>query len=351
MDAVDALAIRPIATSEPYLRKLLGEARPVGEKATIALVASRDPAILTRARAIAMAWSDPALRGLAALAVSALASVGDIDPALAALRDPDPEIRLGLGLVGLRSAIRNAKPSGALREAIVTALRAAERYPEKEAAGGADPKNLNRLEAMRCLVDLGEMPTIDRDLEDLASGDPQRVSDALSVLTDREIADKRATPLLLQLLEKAPLSRKRGFLQALGRVRDPAAAPAMATYLTGPGDFTDGIWLYEYAALQLANLGDAGVAALADALAKTKDPERRRAIVEGLSHSSGARADAALRAIAEDTADDAETRAVAIRALPDIEGDAAAGFLKRLLASEPDPRIRKLLNFVLFDRF
>jgi hypothetical protein len=351
MDAVDALAVRPLATAESYLRKLVDQPRPAGEKAIIALVATRDPEIVARARRLAMSWNDPALRGLAGLAVAALASIGEIDPALAALRDADPQIRVGLGLVGLKNAIRNASPSGELRARIVAALRDAERYPEREGGAGGDPTNLDRIEAMRCLVLLGEKPTIARDLADLASGDPQRVSDSLTVVTDKEVADRRSTPYLLQALEKAPLSRKRGFMQALGRLRDPAAVAAIANYLAGPTEFSDGNWLYEYAALQLANLGDAGVAALLDALAKTKDPERRRAIAEGISHSSGARALEALRAIAADTNDDPEVRAVAIRILPDLEGEAAAGYLKRLLASEPDARIRRLLNFTLHDRY
>ena len=91
MDAVDALAVRPLATAESYLRKLVDQPRPAGEKAIIALVATRDPEIVARARRLAMSWNDPALRGLAGLAVAALASIGEIDPALAALRDADPK--------------------------------------------------------------------------------------------------------------------------------------------------------------------------------------------------------------------------------------------------------------------
>jgi HEAT repeat protein len=351
MDALDALAGRPVATSAPYLRKLLDAPTPAGEKATIALVAARDPAALVKARLLLTQRNNPALRGLAGIASAALAGQGEIDPAILALGDPDPEVQLSFGLLGLKNAIESGALAEGARARVVAALREAERYPEARGPGGAGSANLTRLEAMRLLVKLGEHPTIDRDLEDLASDDPRRVFDALLVVSDRDVADRRATPILLEKLDKAPAAQKRGFMQALGRLRDPAAARGIANYLLGPSQFQDGNWLYEYAALQLANLGEAGAAALLDALGKTKDPERRRAIVEGLAHSTEAKAKESLRAVAADTSEDPETRAAAIRILPDIDRDAAARFLKQCLASEPNPKIRRLLNYILFDRY
>lgn len=345
-EAAQALAVRPAATALPYWKGLLDQPLPVGATAAIALAGAGDADGMERARRLAEDLSPPTPLEVASLASSALVKAGDPGPALAALRHADPQIRLAVGLVAIRSLFSDPPPKGPeppipLEPRLEKALRRCE----------ADPSPLVRVEAMRLLVRFGRLPSTEGELEDLATEDPVRVARALEILTDPQIADRRATPILIGKLQRAPNNRKRGFLQALGRLRDPAAAPVLGSLLTSPGDFLDGAWLQEYAARQITNVGVAGVHELERALEAVRDPWQRRLLVEGLATSTEAASRPILRAIAERASEESEVRAVAIRNLPLCEGGAAAPFLKRLLETESDPRLRRLLNATLFEYY
>lgn len=343
--AIETLGSRPLATAEPHLRALLASPTPAAEIATIALVSTRDPAILERARALAAKLEDPRFVSYARLATAALAAAGEPEAAYAALRSANPALRLDVGLVALRASASSLKPNDPARTRLLAALRGAEGDSLREV----------RLEAARILVSMGETPSVDGELADLAAGDADRVSDALVILTDPQVADRRATAALGARLEAAPFSRKRGFAQALGRVGDPTGARFLAPYLTGPSEFGDGSWFHAYAALQLANLGEVGARHLVAALAETRDPLRRHSIARGLAACAEPRAKEisipALRRLAETPGEHPEVRAVAVRILPALEGNAAAPFLKRLLASEGAPEVRRLLNATLWELY
>jgi hypothetical protein len=215
----------------------------------------------------------------------------------------------------------------------------------------SDDVALVRLEAMRLLVKLGFEPSTSAELEALRTGGPAAVSNAIEILTDPQIADRRATPLLAEKLRQAPLDRKRGYAQALGRLRDPRAVPAMAEYLTSPGVFQDGSWLQDFMARQVSNLGKPGLDALAAAYRSVQNPAGRRFLAEGMTSSRETEARVFLREIAENDAEHPEVRAVAIRNLPILEGDGAAPFLKRLLGRERDLGVRRLVNALLFEYY
>ncbi|MFN0204733.1 MAG: HEAT repeat domain-containing protein [Planctomycetota bacterium] len=334
--AVQALSLRPLGGAELYLRKTLTMPSPLKEAALIALVPTRDPDILQKARALA---SDPTTV-FCSFASIALAKNGDYEFAIKGLRDADSSVRLLLGLVSIRGGIEAKMPEGELRTKIIEALRARENDENLEVA----------VEAVRLLIKLGETPEVAEDLRDLQSEDATKFSRALDLLTDLQIADRRATRTIVEKMHAAPMNRKRGFAQALGRLRDPAAVPDLERYLSGPSGFADGIWFCDYAAQQLSNLGEPGFRALERALKTNPEPARRVGLVSGVSFCSEPKKDIAalLRKIAADQAEHPEVRAVAIRYLPLLEKSECVAFLKNCLAAEPNWQIRRLLNSTLF---
>lgn len=336
--AAEALAARPRETAEQQWRALADSPPPVGHMMNIALAATGDAKSAQFARMMSNQYGNP----MCLPATVTLAKAGDLEPALAALREKDSEVRLKLGLFALREVITAKPPIPYSRSTVVAAL----------VARNEDPDLTVRIEALRCLRILGEPLPVDADLADLTHTDPARVSRALEVVTDHQVADPRAVPILLKRLHEAPLRSKRGFVQALGRLRSGDAAPELARYLAGPHDVIDGIAFSDYVALQLANLGDAGAQALCEALEREKSPARRLGLVQALSGSPSAKAMAALERVAESLeGEHREVRAAAIRGIPTLAGDRGAKILKRLLSVETDLAIRRLLNATLFDLY
>lgn len=335
--AVQSLSQRPLAGAELYLRKTLEMPSPLKEAALIALIPTRDSELLTKARVLA---SDPTTV-FCSFASAALARNGEYEFAIKGLRDADANVRLLLGLVSVRQGIEAKMPEGDVRARIVEALRAREQDATSFEA---------RVEAVRLLIKLGEIPAVDPYLKDLQSDEPIQFSRALDLLTDLQIADRRATKFIIEKLHSAPMNRKRGFAQALGRLRDPAAVPGLERYLSGATAIADGIWFCDYAAQQLSNLGEPGFRALERALAKITDPSRRVGIVTGLTFCSEPRQNiiVLLRKIAADPAEHPEVRAVAIRFLPLFEKTECVSFLKNCLAGESNWGLRRLINSTLF---
>jgi HEAT repeat protein len=334
--AMQGLVQRPLAAAEPYLRKSLSLPTPLKQAA---LVPTGDTQIVQKARSLAL---DPSTV-FCSFASAALARVGDFDGALNGLRSNDANVRLLLGLGSIRAGVEAGKADGPQRRAIVEALRARE----------GDSDSRVRIEAMRLLVKLGETPPLDRDLADLESSATDRVAAALDSLTDLQIADRRATQPIVRKLHEAPLQRKRGFIQALGRLRDPASVPDVERYLYGPTDKVDGIWLCDYAAQQLANFGEPGFRALMRAWEKTGPPSRKLGIATAFTHCVEPRAEisAQLLKIAENASEHPEVRAVAIRFLPIFMKGECVPPLKRLLSIERNRDVRRLINSTLFEYF
>ncbi|MBL8694863.1 MAG: HEAT repeat domain-containing protein [Planctomycetes bacterium] len=336
--AAEALAARPRETAEKQWRALAESPPPVGHIMKIALAATGDAESVQFARMMSNQYGNP----MCLPATVTLAKSGDLEPALAALREKDSEVRLKLGLFALREVITAKPPIPYSRPTVAAAL----------VARNEDPDLTVRIEALRCLRILGEPLPVDADLADLMHADPARVSRALEVVTDHQVAEPRAVPILLKRLHEAPLQGKRGFVQALGRLRSGDAARELARYLAGPHDVVDGIAFSDYVALQLANLGEAGAQALCEALELEKSPTRRLGLVQALSGSSSSKALDALERVAQTMeGEHREVRAAAIRGIPALAGDRGAKLLKRMLSVETDLAIRRLLNATLHDLY
>lgn len=334
--ALDNLCARPIEAVEKYLREFTKLPSPLCDVALLGLTPTRDPEILKKVRAVATSPTN-VLCGAASLL---LAKVNDYSGAIFNLRAADATVRKLAGLSSIREAIRTSKPEGEVRSQVVDALRARTSDPDRDV----------RVEAIRLMIQLGETPDLSNDLKNLQSDDPRALSDGIEILTDIEVADRRATRTLMQKLEAAPFSLKMGFAQALGRLRDPEAATTLEKFMNGETAKTGGIFFYEYCAIQCSNLGKAGLDAVLRAFEREKDPIRRAGLARGLTYFAEPRAELrnAFRKIGGNTSEHPEVRAVLLRFIPIIEKSEGAAFLKRLLESEPDPQIRRLLNWLLF---
>ncbi len=339
--ALEILASRPVARVGDHLAAALDEPTPLPEIASLALLARGDDAAIALARRLATDVRGPLAPHLGAKASLALALSGDLDAALAALRDGDANTRLHVGVAALRGALAGGALAASARTRALEGIRLA--------AGDAD--TVVRLEAIRTLRDAGEMLPLEDDLEDLASSDPIRESAGLTVTTDLQVADPRAVPILISKLRAAPFVRKRGYAQALGRLADPRAATVLEEFLDGPSERTDGILFADYAAIQLSNLGGAGLAALERGLERVREPGRRIGIVRAIAGSTEDAAKPILERIASDRSEHREIRAVAIRAFPRVVGLEGARILKRLLATETDELVRRLLNATLWELY
>ncbi|MBI3820979.1 MAG: hypothetical protein HY286_20000 [Planctomycetes bacterium] len=335
--AMESLAQRPIKNAEEHLRKCLNLPTPFGEAAAFGLVPTRDPEILKKVRAIAV---DPTNLLCAAASIQ-LARIQDYSGAIHNLRSADNQVRLIAGLVSIREGVSSGPPTGESLEQVRAALRSKVNDADLQV----------RVESIRLLIMLGERPDLAADLENLKSNEPARISQGLDVLTDVMIADPVAVQPIIEKLEAAPLNRKAGYIQALGRLRDPRGVPALLKYLTGGEiQLVENIPLHEYAAIQLSNLGEAGFEALSRAIESEKDPERRLGLVRGLTYFTIPRdgVSALLRRVASNRSDHPEVRAIALRFIPTFEKSAGAAVLKRLLESEPDFGVRKLINWLLY---
>lgn len=334
--AVANLVLRPIATAEKHLRECLQLPERMGDVALIALAPTGDPQIIQKVRAIAM---DPTSL-LCGAASMMLAKLQDYTGAIHNLRAADSNVRMLAGLQSIREALKLQKPRGEARAQVIEALKSRVEDPDKTV----------RIESIRLLVLLDARPDLTRDLESLASSDPVRIAESLDVLTDVEIADRRATKIIIEKMEAAPFARKGGYAQALGRLRDPAAAPFLERYLNGPTERVAGLDFYEYCSIQLSNLGVEGFEALKRGLDRETDPIRRAGLARGLTFFTVPRdaVSSLVRKLASDPAEHPEVRAIALRFLPIYEKNAGAEFLKRQLMSELHPGLRKLMNSLLF---
>lgn len=339
-EALGILGKMPVELSAPVLRKCTLLAAPMGEASKVALSITKEPQFVAFARSVA---TDPT-NLMCGFAASILARSGEFDASIQALRSSDASVRALVGLRSIREAVEAFQNSGntvpqPVIEALLTRLE--------------DTDPTVRVESARILVLLKITPPLEREIEYLRSGDPHLATAALDILTDGMVADWRATAPILELLEKAPFARKRGYAQALGRLKDPAAVPTLERYVTGPSVQIDSFNYNDYFAIQLSNLGAPGFEALLRCLASSEDPARRLAIVTAITHCTTPKDKiyAALRAIGEDQKEHPEIRAVVLRFLPKYVRTECLGYLRRLLEREENSSVRNLINTLLHTYF
>ncbi|HKE01500.1 MAG TPA: hypothetical protein VKE69_10855, partial [Planctomycetota bacterium] len=334
--AASGLLLRPPKRVESLLRGLLDAPAPIGDSIAVVLAPLGDERALAVARRVAADTTSK----LASGALTALALAGDLDPLLGALRTGDPKVRSMIALPALKARVSAGPLAPADRDRILTALR----------DRATDDEPTVRIEALRMIGRLGETPPLDAAIADLESPDLRRVSRALDLATDTQIRDNRATPILARRLPETPFPERWGMAQALGRLRDPAGAPALESQLSDR-TVQNGIPFGDYAAIQLSNLGPAGFDALARALDREADPARRVVLVNAIAATDDPRVVDRLRAVATATSEHREVRAAAIRSIPLLRKDGGASILRAMLSVEREPAIRRLLNHVLFDLY
>lgn len=178
-------------------------------------------------------------------------------------------------------------------------------------------------------------PAVDAMIEALRSVNPRTRSHVASALGAAG-AGRAFGPLVAALADEADDTTRLGLLEALGRLRNPAAFDVLVPYLS---DHSSNGWPARVAAGALGRLGDPrAVGPLAALLRAADDWFVRLGAAEGLRHLNHPAAADALRAAAHDPDPRVRKEVLgALRDLPAAPAAAAAGNAIHRTPSAPAP--------------
>jgi HEAT repeat protein len=380
-----AIAAAQSEEAAGFLRALLANsALPLFHRDAVALLAAFPEPLARPALVEALGWKDRAVRLSAAMGLARFGDEAALDSLLEFASSELPGER-AVGAAGLgvarrldRLALLARDPVWTVRAAAAAAVgiatgtepdRGAGRlpwmappsppWPEGKEAGAEVLRSLLedeepevRREAVRRLCGLGERGVLLRFVGAVDSSVEAKWREALEILVDPQVRGIEGVPAILARLERTEGAGRRPFLQALGHLRDPRGTDVLVREMrTGGNTPLDEGTTADYAGLMLANLGEVALPHLRAALAQGGDPSLRMRAVRAATFMPLPAAGDFLLEVAAREGEDPLLRAIAIRAAPKIAGPRAAAILKRALYAETDPRIREVLNCVLYDYF
>lgn len=281
----------------------------------------------------------------------------------------DDRVKALLGLASahhveeLAKFVDNSDPS--LRQGLVTALGVCLSHqtpladtPESRARTIEILKTLAkdftpsvRSAAIKTLALHGERSAMDPYLDILRQEtDPERLKEALELVRDPQIRETRAAPILAARLKGAGIESQKLFLQGLGALHDAQGVAPLLECLQNPPKNAD-LGYREYVALQVGFLGTPAVEPLIRLAKETKDGDVRFWAIQALAWTQDKRASAYLFERIGDTQEHPQLRAILIPQIPRFAGIEGAAPTKRMLLREPDPKLRSMLNDLLWDYY
>jgi HEAT repeat protein len=271
-------------------------------------------------------------------AVEALSQGGLVDEVLAALEDPDPQVR--------SLAISGAVQAGTLDR----------RGLDRITAMLADGSPTVRALALQELCELGDEASLEQALQELGQG-PEFLEEALRALVEPLKRDpalaRRAYERIVERHrseEHRPIQQRTATLKALGIVPLREAARFLREVaLAAEGQTIEGLRAHEWILIQVANTGEAGRAYLLEELATERDPLRRIDLVStiGATRDPTAR-DALLAFVEEGTEDSYEILYAASRLVKLGPARIVAPRLKRVATRIEDGKLRNAFHCLLW---